>query len=96
MSRETAGSIYPFEGGFAISIAIEAGGIFDHPITAVTVIDDGMAFAPVIRASFLRHKDALRSYLHRLTHHDDLLPSRFFNLAKTQKKSSSLTELSDV
>jgi hypothetical protein len=45
-----------------------------------------MACAPVVGTSLLRHKNALRPNLHRLTNHGYLLPSRFFKLPKNVKK----------
>ena len=89
MSREVTGPLDPFEGGFAISLAIESGGIFDHPVATIAIVDDGITFASVIATSFFVHENTLYPCLYRLTNHGYLLPSLFLECAKTQKKPSS-------
>jgi hypothetical protein len=85
MGREGTGSLDPFEGGFAIGLAVEAGRIFGHPVTTITIIDGGMTCAAIVATSLLAHENTLRPCLYRLTNHGYLLPSLFRSLPKIKK-----------
>jgi hypothetical protein len=98
VGREGTSARNPFEGGFAIGLTIEAGGIFDYPVTTVTAVDDGVTCASVVVASLLGHENTLCPCLYRLTNHGYLLPSLFVECPKNAKKkpSSSMRSIAHV
>jgi hypothetical protein len=94
VSSEGTGSLDPFEGGFAIGLAIETGRIFGHPVATITTVHDRVTLTSVVATSCFAHENTLCPYLYRLTNHGYLLPSLVVVSAKkTQKKPSSLMRL---
>lgn len=74
VGREVAGSLCPFQSGFAVGLAKRTRGVLDDAVASDTLIDDRIALAAVVGTTALLHEDALGPRLHRLALHGSLPP----------------------
>ena len=61
MCSHITGPVFPFKGGIRGTHTVFSGGIFNDFLAAFTLFNNRVAAAPIILASFLAHKDALKA-----------------------------------
>jgi hypothetical protein len=75
MGGEVAGPTDPLDTGFAVAIAIGAGGVLNNTVATLALLHHWMTLPAVVGAALFPHEDAIRPRLYRLTNHGyHLLP----------------------